>query len=83
MWLYEGFMETLTINELIDLLKAQGVDRTTVARACGVSYSVVSNALAGRWLSLRTAKAIANGTGTRVVIVGDEIRFSGNVLWRQ
>jgi len=76
-------METMSITELVDLLRAQGISRTRLAAHCGISYSTLANALAGRWIGKRTAQAIADTTGTRAVLVGGEFRFSGNVKWRQ
>jgi len=75
-------METLSFAELVGLLEAQGISRTMLAKAAGVGYSTISNALAGRWVSRRTASAIAQISGTTAILVGDEFRFSGNVMWR-
>jgi transcriptional regulator with XRE-family HTH domain len=78
-------METLSLDQLLDLLAAMGISIRSIAMRCGCSHSTLSNARhqkRGR-LGPATANALAAACGIKAVLVCDEFRFSGNPTWRK
>jgi transcriptional regulator with XRE-family HTH domain len=78
-------METLSLDQLLDLLAAMGISVRSIATRCGCSHSTLSNARRkkrGR-LGPATANALASVCDVKAVLVCDEFRFSGNPTWRR